>query len=46
MALHKETEEVLDRYLIPKNAVLNFVMAEMGRDGDMWIDPMELRLGQ
>lgn len=41
---HSVNEEVeLDGYLIPKNAVVNFMVAEMGRDGEVWKDPMEFR---
>ncbi|KAK1366313.1 Cytochrome P450, E-class, group I [Heracleum sosnowskyi] len=41
---HSVTEEVeLDGYLIPKNAVVIFMVAEMGKDSEIWIDPMEFR---
>ncbi|KAL8095522.1 cytochrome P450 89A2-like [Apium graveolens] len=41
---HSVTEEVeFDGYLIPKNAVVNFMLAEMGRDSEVWKDPMEFR---
>ncbi|KAL8095521.1 cytochrome P450 89A2-like [Apium graveolens] len=41
---HSVTEEVeLDGHLIPKNAIVNFMVAEMGRDGEVWKDPMEFR---
>ncbi|CAL4892068.1 unnamed protein product [Urochloa decumbens] len=28
-------------YLIPKGATVNFMVAEMGRDGNQWTEPME-----
>lgn len=41
---HSVTEEVqLDGYLIPKNAEVNFMVAAMGRDGEVWKDPLEFR---
>ncbi|KAK2658155.1 hypothetical protein Ddye_004688 [Dipteronia dyeriana] len=39
---HAVTEDVvLNGYLIPKNASINFMVAEMGWDGKVWEDPME-----
>ncbi|KAM3682643.1 hypothetical protein ACB098_12G088400 [Castanea mollissima] len=41
---HAVTEDVvLDGYLIPKNATLNFMVAEMGWDSRVWEDPMEFK---
>ncbi|KAL1813605.1 hypothetical protein DCAR_0625968 [Daucus carota subsp. sativus] len=41
---HSVTQEVeLDGYVIPKNAMVNFMVAEMGRDGEVWKDPMEFK---
>ncbi|EHA8592286.1 cytochrome P450 89A2 [Cocos nucifera] len=41
---HKVTEDVtLDGYLIPQNASINFMVAEMGRDGKVWEEPMEFK---
>ncbi|KAK2641239.1 hypothetical protein Ddye_023022 [Dipteronia dyeriana] len=42
--LHAVTEDmVLNGYLIPKNASINFMVAEMGWDGKVWEDPMEFK---
>ena len=39
---HGVTQEVhLGGYVIPKNASINFVVADMGLDPDVWVDPME-----
>ncbi|XP_043693448.1 cytochrome P450 89A2-like [Telopea speciosissima] len=39
---HAVTEDiVLDGHVIPKNAAVNFTIAEMGRDPKVWKDPME-----
>ncbi|WOH06539.1 hypothetical protein DCAR_0625967 [Daucus carota subsp. sativus] len=41
---HSVTEDAeLDGYVIPKNATVHFMVAEMGRDGEVWKDPMEFR---
>ncbi|KAM3729493.1 hypothetical protein ACB098_12G016700 [Castanea mollissima] len=41
---HAVTEDVvLDGYLIPKNATLNFMAAEMGWDSRVWEDPMNFK---
>ncbi|XP_038725899.1 cytochrome P450 89A2-like [Tripterygium wilfordii] len=38
---HAVTEEVvIDKYVIPKNAAVNFMVAEMGWDPKVWEDPM------
>ncbi|KAL9423153.1 hypothetical protein AB3S75_035280 [Citrus x aurantiifolia] len=38
---HAVTEDfTLDGYLIPKNATINFMVAEMGLDPKVWEDPM------
>ncbi|KAL7003837.1 unspecific monooxygenase [Sarracenia purpurea var. burkii] len=44
---HRVTEDVeLEGHLVPKNAVVNFmvaVLAEMGRDPKVWEEPMEFK---
>ncbi|KAK6118527.1 hypothetical protein DH2020_047727 [Rehmannia glutinosa] len=41
---HKVTQDVeLDGYVIPKNAVVNFMVADMGWDPKVWEDPMEFK---
>ncbi|XP_010941433.1 cytochrome P450 89A2-like [Elaeis guineensis] len=41
---HKVTEDViLDGYLIPKNASVNFMVAEMSWDAKVWEEPMEFK---
>ena len=41
---HAVTEDVvLDGYLVPKNATLNFMVAEMGWDPKVWEDPMAFK---
>lgn len=41
---HTVTEEVeLNGYVIPKNATINFMVAEMGLDPKVWEDPLEFR---
>ncbi|XP_031109727.1 cytochrome P450 89A2-like [Ipomoea triloba] len=41
---HLVTEEVeLEGYVIPKNSVINFAVAELGRDPTVWEDPMEFK---
>ncbi|KAM4069396.1 hypothetical protein ACJW30_12G087900 [Castanea mollissima] len=41
---HAMTEDVvLDGYLVPKNATLNFMVAEMGWDPKVWEDPMAFK---
>ncbi|KAL8099530.1 hypothetical protein AgCh_031970 [Apium graveolens] len=41
---HSVAEEVdFDVYLIPKNNVVNFMLAEMAMDSEVWKDPMEFR---
>lgn len=36
-------ETVIDGYRIPKNAMVNVLVAELGRDPNVWEDPMEFR---
>ncbi|XP_058084963.1 cytochrome P450 89A2-like [Magnolia sinica] len=41
---HSVSEEVtLDGYVIPKNATINFTVAEIGLNKEIWEDPMEFR---
>ncbi|KAI3818387.1 hypothetical protein L1987_12193 [Smallanthus sonchifolius] len=41
---HRVTEEVeLQGYKIPKGATINFMVAEMGWDPEVWDDPMEFK---
>ncbi|XP_055827733.1 cytochrome P450 89A2-like [Solanum dulcamara] len=41
---HTVTEEVeLNGYVIPNNATINFMVAEMGLDPSVWENPMEFR---
>ncbi|XP_059433988.1 cytochrome P450 89A2-like [Corylus avellana] len=41
---HAVTEDVvLEGYLVPKNATLNFLVADMGWDPKVWEDPMEFK---
>uniref|UniRef100_A0A2N9GDK9 Cytochrome P450 n=1 Tax=Fagus sylvatica TaxID=28930 RepID=A0A2N9GDK9_FAGSY len=41
---HAVTEDVvLDGYLVPKNATLNIMVAEMGWDPKVWEDPMAFK---
>ncbi|KAG8362628.1 hypothetical protein BUALT_BualtUnG0056900 [Buddleja alternifolia] len=41
---HKVTHDVeLDGYMIPKNALVNFMVADMGWDPTVWKDPMEFK---
>ncbi|XP_008797233.2 cytochrome P450 89A2-like [Phoenix dactylifera] len=41
---HTVTEDVvLDGYLIPRGASINFMVAEMGWDGKVWEEPMEFK---
>ncbi|WMV20888.1 hypothetical protein MTR67_014273 [Solanum verrucosum] len=41
---HTVTEEVeLNGYVVPKNATINFMVADMGLDPNVWEDPMEFR---
>ncbi|KAF8404179.1 hypothetical protein HHK36_009059 [Tetracentron sinense] len=41
---HAVTEDIcLDGCVIPKNATVNFMVAEMGWDPKVWEDPMEFR---
>ncbi|KAG2701246.1 hypothetical protein I3760_06G035300 [Carya illinoinensis] len=41
---HAVTEDaVLEGYLVPKNAILNFMVAEMGWDPKVWEDPMAFK---
>uniref|UniRef100_A0A6N2LHS9 Cytochrome P450 n=1 Tax=Salix viminalis TaxID=40686 RepID=A0A6N2LHS9_SALVM len=38
---HAVTEDViLGKYVVPKNATINFMVAEMGWDPEVWEDPM------
>ncbi|XP_065862832.1 cytochrome P450 89A2-like [Euphorbia lathyris] len=36
-------DTMLDQYLVPKNATVNFMVAEIGRDPRVWEDPMEFK---
>ncbi|KAK8934413.1 Cytochrome P450 89A9 [Platanthera zijinensis] len=39
---HSVTEEIeFEGYRIPKNACINFLVAQIGRDGTVWEDPKE-----
>ncbi|KAJ0726294.1 putative cytochrome P450 [Helianthus annuus] len=41
---HKVNEEVeLQGYMIPKGATINFMIAEMGWDPEVWDEPMEFK---
>ncbi|EEF38403.1 cytochrome P450, putative [Ricinus communis] len=41
---HAVTEDiVLGKYLIPKNANINFMIADMGLDPEVWEDPMAFK---
>lgn len=41
---HSVTQDVeLGGYVVPKNAIVNFAVAEMGRDPRVWEDPMEFK---
>ncbi|XP_073119279.1 cytochrome P450 89A2-like [Henckelia pumila] len=41
---HKVTQDVeLDGYLIPRDASVNFMVADMGWDPKVWEDPMEFK---
>ncbi|KAA8539851.1 hypothetical protein F0562_026543 [Nyssa sinensis] len=41
---HSVTEDVeLNGYIVPKNATVNFMVAEMGWDPKVWDDPMEFK---
>ncbi|KAK2974158.1 hypothetical protein RJ640_021449 [Escallonia rubra] len=41
---HSVTEEVeLEGHLVPKNATVNFMVAEMGWDPKVWEEPMEFK---
>ncbi|KAK9678281.1 hypothetical protein RND81_11G200800 [Saponaria officinalis] len=41
---HAVTQEIeLGGYTIPKNAAINFTVAQMGLDPEVWEDPMEFR---
>lgn len=41
---HTVTQEAeLGEYVVPKNAVINFTVAEMGWDPQVWEDPMEFK---
>ncbi|KAI3813464.1 hypothetical protein L1987_18189 [Smallanthus sonchifolius] len=41
---HRVSEEVeLEGYMIPKGATINFMVAEMGWDPEVWDDPMEFK---
>ncbi|KAF8412865.1 hypothetical protein HHK36_000837 [Tetracentron sinense] len=41
---HAVTEDTsLDGYVVPKNATVHFLVAEMGWDPKVWEDPMEFR---
>ncbi|WCJ33204.1 Cytochrome P450 superfamily protein [Euphorbia peplus] len=36
-------DTVLDQYVVPKNATVNFMVADIGRDARVWEDPMEFK---
>ncbi|XP_073279458.1 cytochrome P450 89A2-like [Primulina huaijiensis] len=41
---HRVTEDIeLDGYLIPREATVNFMVADMGLDPKVWEDPMEFK---
>ncbi|KAJ0430716.1 putative cytochrome P450 [Helianthus annuus] len=41
---HRVTEQVeLQGYMIPKGATINFMVAEMGWDPEVWEEPMEFK---
>ncbi|PIA43691.1 hypothetical protein AQUCO_01800028v1 [Aquilegia coerulea] len=41
---HAVTEDIqFDDYVVPKNAAVNFMVAEMGWDPKVWKDPMEFK---
>ncbi|KAI9127528.1 hypothetical protein K1719_000521 [Acacia pycnantha] len=41
---HAVSEDtVLNNYLVPKNGTINFMVAEIGRDPEVWENPMEFR---
>ncbi|XP_077248220.1 cytochrome P450 89A2-like [Tasmannia lanceolata] len=41
---HAVSEEIsINGYVIPKKATVNFTVAEMGWDGEVWKDPMEFK---
>ncbi|XP_010266363.1 PREDICTED: cytochrome P450 89A2-like [Nelumbo nucifera] len=41
---HAVTEDTkIDGYVVPKKAIVNFMVAEMGRDPEVWEEPMEFR---
>ncbi|XP_008800986.2 cytochrome P450 89A2-like [Phoenix dactylifera] len=41
---HAVTEEMtIEGYTIPKDAVVNFLVAEMGRDEEVWEEPLEFK---
>ncbi|KAJ4963705.1 hypothetical protein NE237_023644 [Protea cynaroides] len=41
---HAVKEDVmLDGHVIPKNAMVNFAVSEIGRDPEVWKDPMEFK---
>ncbi|NP_001311773.1 cytochrome P450 89A2-like [Capsicum annuum] len=41
---HKVTEEVeLNGYVIPKNVTINFMLADMALDPNVWEDPLEFK---
>jgi cytochrome P450 len=41
---HGVTEDTkLEGYDVPKNSIINFTVADMGWDADVWEDPMEFR---
>lgn len=44
---HAVTENVeLEGYLLPKRAMVNFMVSEMGWDPEVWEDPMEFKPGR
>ncbi|KAK4480514.1 hypothetical protein RD792_013590 [Penstemon davidsonii] len=44
LLMHKVSEDVeLDGYKIPRNTQVNFMVAEMGLDPEVWEDPLEFK---
>nr|XP_004309202.2 PREDICTED: cytochrome P450 89A2-like isoform X2 [Fragaria vesca subsp. vesca] len=41
---HSVTQDsVLDGYVVPKNVMVNFMVVDMGRDPEVWEEPMEFK---
>lgn len=44
LTLHAVTEDIIvDGYLIPKDASINFMVGDMGLDGRVWKEPLEFK---